>query len=111
MLVIDDDAALTRMVALTLRGCGFDVVTALHGAEALERIQEVRPDAIVLDLEMPVMDGRTFYRCLRQDGSDVPVMVMSANDARSARRELGAEEALEKPFDPDSLVRKVRELL
>lgn len=112
VLVVDDDPALTRMLRLTLRDGGFDVCTAANGALALDQISiEQMPDAIVLDLEMPVMDGRSFYRALRKLGIEVPVLVLSAYGARSAQRELGANAYLNKPFDPEELVSQVRELV
>ncbi len=112
VLVIDDDAALTRMLRLTLRDGGFEVSTAANGALALDQIDDEHlPDAIVLDLEMPVMDGRSFYRALRERGIDVPVLVLSAYGARGAQRELGANAYLNKPFDPEALVSEVRELI
>jgi DNA-binding response OmpR family regulator len=64
----------------------------------------------VLDLEMPEMDGRTFYRQLRERGIAVPVLIVSAYGARAAGRELGTP-AMDKPFNPDELVRAVQELL
>lgn len=112
VLVVDDDAALTRMLRLTLRDGGFDVTTAANGALALDQIDaEHLPDAIVLDLEMPVMDGRSFYRELRERGFEVPVLVLSAYGARVAQRELGANAYLNKPFDPEDLITEVRELV
>lgn len=111
VLVVDDDPFITRMVRLTLRGDGFDVVTAQDGLRALEEVGEHLPDAIVLDLEMPVMDGRTFMRVLRERGITVPVIIVTAAQTRAARHELGAQAYLAKPFDPDDLVSSVRELI
>ncbi len=111
ILVIDDDAALSRMLLLALRGDGLDVASAPNGAVALDQIDERTPDVIVLDLEMPVMDGRSFYRELRARGADMPVLILSAFEARRGQRELGANAYLNKPFDPDDLVREVRQLL
>jgi DNA-binding response OmpR family regulator len=110
-MVVDDDASLRRMMALTLREGGFDVVSAGDGNAALDHVYDDAPDAIVLDLEMPVMDGRTFYRRLRASGIQVPVVIVSAHNARAAQRELGANASLSKPFDPDELVSEVRSLL
>ena len=72
ILVVEDEPALRRMLAFTLRDVGFDVRTAWNGVDALEQVAGKTPDAIVLDLEMPVMDGRTFYRQLRGRGSIRP---------------------------------------
>lgn len=111
VLVVDDDAALVRLLRLTLRQGGFDVATAANGSEGLERLSAQKPDVIVLDLEMPVMDGRAFFRELRSRGVETPVLILSARGARQARRELGANAALEKPFDTEDLVDSVRQLI
>lgn len=113
VLVIDDDPPLRRMLSLTLRDGGFAVLPAADGQAALDLLaaDPSLPDAIVLDLEMPVMDGRAFFRALRERGFEVPVIVVSAYGARTAQRQLGAESYLDKPFSPDELVRRVRSLL
>lgn len=111
VLIVDDDAALLRMLRLTLRDGGFEVRVAEDGRTALESVATRMPDAVVLDLEMPVMDGREFYQELRSRGIEIPVIIVSAHGAKTARRELGADAALDKPFNPDELVSAVRELL
>jgi DNA-binding response OmpR family regulator len=111
VLVVDDDASVTRLVSLSLLDEGFEVVTAANGEEALLAVDENDPDVIVLDLQMPVMDGETFYRHLRERGVRTPVLVLSAYGARSASRRMGAEDALDKPFDPDLLARRVSRLV
>lgn len=111
VLVIDDDASMARMMAMSLRTQGFTVKTAANGVEALEQIAREKPDAIVLDLAMPVMDGRTFYRELRARGNATPVLVVSAYGARSASLELQAQGFMPKPFHPDELGEKVQRLL
>lgn len=113
VLVVDDDPPLRRMLSLTLRDGGFSVVPADNGQAALDLLtsDDTLPDAIVLDLEMPVMDGRAFFRELRSRGIDVPVLLVSAYGARAAQRQLGAEGALDKPFNPEELIRRVRSLL
>jgi DNA-binding response OmpR family regulator len=110
VLIVDDDASLRRMLRLTLLDGGFDVRLAENGRAALEAIAEQAPDAVVLDLEMPEMDGRTLIRELRERGIDVPVLIVSAYGARAAGRELGAP-AMDKPFNPDDLLTAVRELV
>jgi CheY-like chemotaxis protein len=111
VLVIDDDAPMSRMIAMILRSSGYDVRVAANGAHGLEQVEEECPDVIVLDLMMPVMDGPTFYRELRHRGFEVPVMIVSAHGAREAQRELNAQAAIHKPFFPDDLAQKVEELL
>lgn len=110
VLIVDDDAAVRRMLRLTLIASGFEVELAENGVAALESIGRHEPDAVILDLEMPEMDGRTFYRELRDRGVEIPVLIVSAYGARAAGRELGTP-ALDKPFNPDELVKTVRRLV
>jgi CheY-like chemotaxis protein len=110
VLIIDDDVALVRMLRLTLRDGGFEVASAYNGREGLDYVTNHEPDVIVLDLQMPVMDGPTFYHELRSRGFDIPVLVLSANGARRAQRELEADAYLDKPFSPDDLLQAVARL-
>jgi CheY-like chemotaxis protein len=111
VLVVDDDESVVKLLKATLCDDGLQVETASNGAAALELIEEHEPDAIVLDLEMPVMDGVSFYRAMRARGLHIPVLVLSAYGASHARRQLGAEASLAKPFDPDVLMEQMRGLL
>ena len=111
VLVVDDDENLARVAGLILRTADFDVLTAYDGFGALDVTSHESIDVIVLDLSMPRLDGRGFYHELRARGDPTPVLVASANDARGAREELGAQGSIEKPFEPDSLIRAVDELL
>jgi two-component system response regulator MprA len=110
VLLIDDDARLVRMTALALLSDGLSVFTAGNGQEGLVQLAEHEVDVIVLDLQMPVMDGRAFYQALRLQGYRTPVVILSAYGAEGARQELGAEQALAKPFDPEVLIGVVNEL-
>ena len=110
ILIVDDDPALVRMLRLTLRDGGYNVSSAANGQEALEHLDTSEADAIILDLEMPVMDGRTFYRQLRARGDDTPILIMSANGARRGYLELGAHSYLAKPFQPRDLLGAVAAL-
>ena len=111
VLVIEDEPALRRMLTFTLRDAGFDVRSAANGRAGLEDVALRAPDVVVLDLEMPVMDGRTFFREFRRRGFEVPVLILSAYGARRAARELNAEAAVQKPFRADDLVEKLEQLL
>jgi DNA-binding response OmpR family regulator len=110
VLVLDDDNALQRLLRLTLTSEGFEVITASNGLEGLEKVRVDPPDVILLDLEMPVMDGRTFFRELRKQGNNTPVLILSAYGARNAQRELQADGSLEKPFEADVLMDELRQL-
>ncbi len=111
ILVVDDDPNLLRSVRLSLVLEDFSVETARDGLEALEKVDKATFDLIVLDLQMPRMDGRTFYREMRSLGLDTPVVVLSAYGAEAACAQLGADGAVAKPFDPDRLLDEIRRLL
>lgn len=111
VLIVDDDKNLTLLLTTVLELEGLQVLTATDGQAALDLLSTHDVDVIVLDLLMPGMDGRTFFRELRARGDTTPVLVASAYGARSAQREMGAEGAIEKPFDPESLARAVRGIL
>ncbi len=110
ILVVEDDAAIRALVSEVLRDDGYEVSEATNGAEALEYVGGHRPDLIVLDLMMPVMDGWTFVeecsRCARC--SEVPIVVTSASHdlPRTADklRSYGVRTCLAKPFDVDGLL-------
>jgi CheY-like chemotaxis protein len=112
VLVVDDDPGIRSLLGMTLASDGANVHMAEHGQAALELVRKT--DAchlIVLDLQMPVMDGRTFFRALRALPCATPVLIMSALGAEKARQELGAEAAIDKPFDPFILAERVKELI
>ena len=111
VLLVDDDDAVRRMTSLVLRAEGLEVRTAAEGASALVLVEEEEPALVILDLHMPVMDGRAFYRALRAGGHQVPVLLLSAESVHTARTELGADAALAKPFDIDELVTQAHTLM
>jgi DNA-binding response OmpR family regulator len=111
VLIVDDDRNLTVFLSTVLSLEGHSVVTASDGQAALNVLQDREVDVIVLDLQMPRMDGRTCFRELRASGNTTPVLIASAFGAREAQRELGAEGAIEKPFSPDALTRAISQVL
>jgi DNA-binding response OmpR family regulator len=112
VLIVDDERSIRELLKLALEEDGFRVLTAEHGQAALEIVAHDHPDLILLDLMMPVMDGWTFYNRIRShDSGGIPVVILSSADAEEARRDLGAETALSKPFEIDDVVDRVRGLL
>jgi two-component system response regulator MprA len=111
ILIVDDDRSMLRTIQLSLVTDGFVTETASDGVQALELVESQDFDAVVLDLLMPRMDGRSFYRELRRRGHTMPVLILSAYNPDDALKELQAQAALRKPFDPDFLVEVVRSLL
>jgi DNA-binding response OmpR family regulator len=84
---------------------------AENGLTALEHLQVAPVDLIILDLDMPVMDGRSFFEELKRQADRPRVLILTASDARAAQLELGAEGALDKPFDIDAFRAEVKYLL
>jgi CheY-like chemotaxis protein len=113
VLVVEDDSAIRSLLRDFLELLGCAVQLAANGREALEHLQQVRPDLVLLDLMMPVMDGRAFGTALRRDGRtlDLPIVLMSAApEAARVSGEIRAQALLRKPFDLDELARVVEQL-
>ncbi len=109
VLIVDDDDALLELEQMVLREHGIHVTTARNGAEALVAMQQDPPSVIVLDIQMPGVDGPSFARELRQQLRHVPLVVLTAAaDPRHEADRCNAEAYLAKPFDADELVRVVR---
>ncbi len=111
VMVVDDDPALSRMLRILLQSEGFDVMVANNGQQALDKLTEGEPALVVLDLQMPVLDGRGFFREFRRLGHRAPVLLLSAYNSEAARDELGAEAALGKPCDPEAVAQLAQRLI
>lgn len=109
VLVVDDDVDIREAVSDALEMSGYRVVTACHGAEGLQRVAEARPDLVLLDLSMPVMDGARFAEALRcqEGGGDIPLVVVSADGNPKRAAQLGAQAYLAKPFEMEDLLLQV----
>jgi len=104
VLVVDDDASIRELLSTVLEDDGYEVVPAANGEDALAVCARWRPDVIVLDLMMPVMDGWTFAKRLRER-DDIPIVVLSAaNDLERHAKSVGAADVIGKPFDLDQLI-------
>ena len=102
ILIVDDDRALRDALRRALTLAGYDSVLAADGEEALARATSAAPDAIVLDVGLPGMDGLEVCRALRASGDRVPVLMLTARDAVADRidgLDAGADDYLVKPFD------------
>ena len=111
ILIIDDDASTRTLLTGTLQTDGYTIVTAENGAEAVRRRVEAKPCVILLDFEMPVMDGHDFREVQKRVAPDVPIICLTgAADADRTARRVGASSVHQKPLDMDELRRAVAEL-
>ena len=114
ILVVDDDAAVRDSLVRTLRFEGYQVDTAHDGQQALDAVGADEPDAMILDVSMPRMDGLEACRRLRADGVVLPVLMLTARDSvgdRVAGLDAGADDYLVKPFALQELLARLRALL
>lgn len=116
ILVAEDERDIRDLIAFTLRFAGYEVVTVPNGAEAVEVVAQEMPDLILMDVRMPRMTGYEACAAIKliDEVKHIPVVFLSAKGQESEIRsglEAGAEEYLLKPFAPDELTQRVRELL
>lgn len=114
ILVVDDDQAVRDSLARSLQyGSGYEVSTAEDGLEALAKLSSTRPDAVVMDVMMPRLDGLETTRMLSQSGNDVPILILTARDAVGDRvdgLDAGADDYMVKPFSLEELTARIRAL-
>ena len=114
VLVVDDDPDVRDSLRRSLTFEGYQVTEAADGAQALGVIAAARPDVVVLDLQMPVLGGLETCRKLREQGDDVPVLMLTARDGTRDRvtgLDAGADDYLPKPFALEELFARLRALL
>ena len=116
IMVVDDEPDVVRLVEFILQKEGFEVVTASDGRTGLSLLDEEKPDLIILDIMMPLMDGMEVLRQIRshRTTSRVPVIMLTAKTASvtvDEARQLWVSDYVMKPFDPERLVVKVKKAL
>ncbi len=113
ILVVDDEERMVRFIRLNLEHDGFQVSEAFNGRQAIQKLRDVNPDLILLDVMMPDLDGFEVLEMVREI-SNVPVIMLTAKgeeDDRVRGLELGADDYVTKPFSPRELVSRVRAVL
>src|SRR5277367_3818881 len=114
VLVVDDETNIVELLSVSLKFQGFEVYTATNGAAALDLAREVKPDAVILDVVMPGMDGFGVLRRLRADGIDAPALFLTARDSlqdKIAGLTLGGDDYVTKPFSLEEVVARLRVIL
>jgi two-component system, OmpR family, response regulator len=114
ILVVDDEPTLTDLLSMALRYEGWDVKTAADGQQALRFAREFRPDAIVLDIMLPDIDGLQVLHRVRADGQETPVLFLTAKDSlddRIAGLTAGGDDYVTKPFSLEEVVARLRGLI
>ena len=114
VLVVDDEQMLTDLLSMALRMEGWEVRTAGSGFDALAVARDFDPDALVLDIMMPDLDGMAVLQRLRHAGNDVPVLFLTAKDSvadRVAGLTAGGDDYVTKPFSLEEVVARLRGLM
>jgi two-component system OmpR family response regulator len=114
VLVVDDEKSISDLISTSLRFVGFDVRTAATGSEALTVAEEFKPQAVVLDVMLPDLDGFEVCRQLRSEGLNIGVLFLTAKDGmedKVAGLTIGGDDYMTKPFSLEELVARLRALL
>jgi DNA-binding response OmpR family regulator len=116
ILVVDDEVYIVHILDFSLRMEGYEVVTALDGEQALEKVESEHPDLVVLDIMMPKLDGYDTCKRLKANAEtrDIPIILLSAKGRNVDQRmgfEAGANDYITKPFSPRKLVEKINSML
>jgi two-component system, OmpR family, alkaline phosphatase synthesis response regulator PhoP len=116
ILVVDDEIYIVHILDFSLGMEGYEVVTALDGEQALERVASEKPDLIVLDIMMPKLDGYEVCRAVKSNPATrtIPVILLSAKGRNVDQKmgfDVGADDYITKPFSPRKLVERINQLL
>jgi len=115
VLIADDETDILKVVSFRLKKAGYEVFEASNGQIAIDLISQNKPDLILLDLRMPIMDGYEVCAKIKNDETlkNIPIILLTASSSKIAEKknELKAEDCMIKPFNPDELLEKVRKLI
>ncbi len=116
ILAVDDSGSLRQMVAFSLKAAGYEVVQAVDGQDGLNKAKEKTVDLVLTDQNMPIMDGLTLIKHLRELGSyqKVPILMLtteSSDEMKAKGKAAGANGWLVKPFDPKRLIEVVQKVI
>lgn len=116
ILIIEDDRDIVEMVEFNLKEEGYETISALNGQRGIESAKRERPDLIILDLMLPIIDGFEVCRTLKnnQTTANIPIIILSAKSQETDKvvgLELGADDYVTKPFSPRELIARIRAIL
>ena len=116
ILIIDDDPTTIKLTETRLKANGYDVLACCEAADGLEKAMKLKPDLIILDVMMPIVDGYNFCRLLKSqhEHKAIPVILLTSRGSEEDRkigREVGANAYITKPFNMDDLLNTIRELV
>ena len=114
ILAVEDDHSTRKLLQAVLFGNGYKVVTACNGAEALDVLEKNHVDLMIIDVMMPVMDGYELTKTLREGGSQIPMLMLSAKQNVSDVKQgfiVGIDDYMTKPFDLEELLLRIKALL
>lgn len=114
ILIVEDNANLQKLYSAILRTEGYTTLTASNGAEALTVLQKEHVDLMILDVMMPVMDGYELTDVLRQGGSEIPILMITAKTEQADKREgflVGIDDYMTKPIDEEEMLLRIKALL
>ena len=114
IMVVEDDTNTRRLMETVLKQHGYQPILACDGVEALEKMESRHVDLIVLDLMMPRMDGYEFTRTLRDSGSDIPILMVTAKETPQDKKKgfiIGTDDYMVKPVDEEEMLLRIAALL
>jgi len=113
VLIIDDEKDIVKMVTYRIKNAGYEVFAEFDGLKGLERAKEIKPDLIILDLRMPVLDGAEVCKAIRQDPQikNTPIILLTASHlGDNIEKPFGMEvnDFIVKPYEPEELLAKIK---
>lgn len=115
ILIVDDEEVMLKVVSFRMKSLGYEVLTAVNGKQGLEMIKQEKPDLVILDMRLPLMDGREVCQAVKSADAlkHIPVILLTASSENIAQKakECCADDYSLKPFDPADLSAKIKKLI
>jgi two-component system alkaline phosphatase synthesis response regulator PhoP len=116
ILIIDDEPDIIKVIRYRLKSMGYEIATAINGKEGLEAVRAIKPDLVLLDYLMPLLNGAEVCKEIRNDAllKHIPVILMTASiptELEENIQTMGVDDYILKPFDPEVLIDKIKKLI